>query len=134
MAKLKREKKKVRPQAYGSHLILDGYGADSKKLADVGLRYDTLNSLPKKIGMHKIGFPHIIQFTKVPITGISGFIFILESHISIHTYSAQRFISVDVYSCRRFNPEIVIRFLEKIYRIKKMETNLVKRGTYFNLK
>src|SRR3989344_4241796 len=134
MAKLKRGKKKIRPQAYGLHLTLDGYGADSKKLADVGLLYETLNSLPKKIGMHKVGFPHIIQFTEAPITGISGFIFILESHISIHTYAAKRFISMDVYSCKEFNPKIVIHFLEKIYRIKKTETNLVRRGTYFNLK
>jgi S-adenosylmethionine decarboxylase len=118
-------------RAYGLHLLLDGYGASSKRLADVGLLYKILNTLPEKIGMTKVGFPHIIQFTKAPIAGISGFIFIVESHISIHTYSKQRFISVDIYSCRQFKPDKAVQFLQKVYSIETWETHLVRRGRYF---
>lgn len=125
---------KLKPlsQAYGLHLLLDGYGADSKKLGDISLLYKTLDTLPEKIGMTKVGFPHIIQFTKAPIAGISGFIFIVESHISIRTYSEQRFISVDIYSCKQFKPDKAVQFLERIYAIKDIESKLVRRGRQFN--
>jgi len=72
---------------YGLHLTVDGYNGSPDKLADVNRMYQFLNELPALIGMHKVGFPHIIQFTEKDIAGISGFQFIMESHISMHTYS-----------------------------------------------
>jgi len=81
--------------------------------------------------MTKVGFPHIIQFSKKPIAGISGFIFIVESHISVHTYSEQKFISVDVYSCKQFEPNTAIQYLKKVYGIKKIETQVLMRGKSF---
>src|SRR5437588_11508315 len=98
-----KRKSKTAKADYGKQCLLDGYGADSKKLADVGLLYQTLNSLPQIIGMRKVGFPQIIEFKEQPIAGISGFIFIVESHISIHTYCEQGFISLDIYSCKRLS-------------------------------
>jgi S-adenosylmethionine decarboxylase len=124
--------KKKGPTAYGLHLMLDGYDGDPQKLADVNLLYQTLNDLPAKIDMNKVGFPHIIQFTKPPIAGISGFVFIVESHISVHTYASQRFLSMDLYSCKVFDPRKVIRLIRDVYSLKRMETQLVKRGNYFN--
>jgi len=119
------------PKGYGLHLLADGYGADPKKLSDVHRLYKTLNSLPEIIGMTKVGFPHIIEFTKPPIAGISGFVFIVESHISIHTYSGQGFISIDIYSCREFKPDKALQFLRRSYSITKMDTQLIKRGKHF---
>jgi len=124
--------KKKDPTAYGLHLMLDGYDGDPKKLADVNLLYQTLNNLPAKIDMKKVGFPHIIQFTKAPIAGISGFVFIVESHISVHTYAKQRFLSMDLYSCKAFDPKKVIRLIRDVYSLKRLETQIVKRGNYFN--
>jgi S-adenosylmethionine decarboxylase len=118
-------------QPYGMQLLLDGYGADPNKLGDVGLLYKTLNALPDEIGMTKIGFPQIVQFTTQPIAGISGFIFIVESHISVHTYSEQRFISVDVYSCKPFEPKTVVQLLKGVYAIKKVESQVIARGKSF---
>ena len=129
MRKSAKQKAKVRP--YGLHLLLDGYKADPEKLADVSLLYETLSSLPDKIGMKRVGFPHIIRFTEPPVAGISGFIFIVESHISIHTYADQQFISADIYSCKEFNPDTAISLLKRTFAIKRMETSLINRGTYF---
>jgi len=55
-------KKKVH-SAYGLQLMGDGDGGDTKKLADVNPRYHTLNDLPAKIDMDKVGFPHIIPWS-----------------------------------------------------------------------
>lgn len=116
---------------YGLHLTLDGYGADHLKLGDINLLFETLNELPAKIGMKKIGFPHIAQFKEAEIAGISGIIMVVESHISIHTYSNKEFISLDVYSCKSFDTAIVIDFVKNIYNIKEMEINVIDRGKNF---
>ena len=112
--------------------MIDGYRADSDKLADINLMYETLNDMPTIIGMHKVGFPHIIQFTEGEISGLSGFIFIIESHISIHTYSKKGFLSMDMYSCKKFDHIKAERHIQKIYGIKDIEKNVVKRGKKFH--
>ena len=116
---------------YGLHLMIDGYGADKEKLADVSLIYETLLEMPALIDMQRVGFPHIIQFKEAEIAGLSGFIFIVESHISIHTYSNKGFISMDAYSCKTFNPDILIKHIKETFGIQTMETNTVVRGKRF---
>ncbi len=116
---------------FGLHLTLDGYGADPDKLEDIGLLFETLDALPGLIGMQKIGFPHIARFKQEEIAGISGIIMIVESHVSIHTYSKKDFLSADVYSCRRFDHAKVVRHLKRVYKIKEVEMNLVARGKKF---
>jgi len=118
-------------KTYGLHLTLDGYGADPIKLNDINLLFETLNELPGKIEMNKIGFPHIAQFKKAEILGISGIIMIVESHISIHTYPKKKFISMDVYSCKQFDYKKVLKLIEEIYHIKYKEVNLIDRGKKF---
>jgi len=116
---------------YGLHLTVDGYNGSPDKLADVNRMYQFLNELPALIGMHKVGFPHIIQFTEKDIAGISGFQFIMESHISMHTYSNRGFLSFDLYSCNKFDTDLVQKELQKIYDVSDLEVNVVVRGTCF---
>ena len=113
--------------------MIDGYGAPSHRLNDVSLLYRVLMDLPKKIGMRRIGFPHIVEITESPITGLSGFTFIMESHISVHTYSERGFFTADIYSCKTFDPKEVTRRLEQAFELKTIETKLVVRGSKFHL-
>lgn len=116
---------------YGLHMTLDAYGANPRKLEDVNLLYETLNDLPAKIGMRKIGFPHIAQFKEKEIAGISGIIMIVESHMSIHTYSKKDFLSMDVYSCKDFDYQSVVDHIKRIYEFKDCEINVIARGKRF---
>jgi len=118
-------------RVYGLHLMIDAYGAEPKKLDDIGLLFDTLNSLPGLIGMNKIGFPHLAKFTEEGIAGISGMIMIVESHIAIHTYSKKDYLSLDVYSCKHFDHRKVSDLIERVYRPLETEVNLVERGKKF---
>lgn len=120
-------------ESYGLHLMLDGYGAPAAKLADVNLLYTVLSNLPGEIGMHRVGFPHIIQFLKGQIAGLSGFAFIIESHVSIHTYARKGFLSLDVYSCKKFNAGKVVRRITKIFGLKDVEVYVQERGKKFHL-
>ncbi len=117
--------------SYGLHLTIDGYGGDQNKLADVGLLYQFLRELPLDIGMTPVGFPHIIEFNEPHNAGISGFAFIVESHISLHSYALKGFVSMDVYSCKSFHWETVVDKLKKLYALQEVHPQTVVRGTCF---
>lgn len=125
--------KKIHNQ--GNHLILDGYDCDSKKLADFKLIQKFLNELPEKIGMKKLTPPpHLIDYkdTVKEERGITGFVLIAESHISIHTYPHKNFLSFDLFSCKEFDVDLIIEKLIKTLGIKKFDHKIVKRSSKFN--
>lgn len=122
-----------RTKVYGMHVTVDGYNGDPDKLADVSLVYETLNNMPAMIGMQKVGFPHIIQFTEGDIAGLSGFVFILESHISVHTYAKKGFLSFDAFSCKPFDEQVLYDELKKAFGVSELETNVLERGSHFPL-
>ena len=125
--------KPLPPHAYGLLLTLDGYGASEKICADISGLYRFLEQLPGLIGMRKIGFPHIVSVEEAGIAGLSGFTFIMESHISIHTYQEKGFVTADVYSCKNFDTETAANHIAAHFKIASFETNILTRGKQFNL-
>lgn len=117
--------------AYGLQLTLDGYAADQKLCGDVTNLYNVLMQLPSHIGMRRVGFPHIIKIDEPGIKGLSGFVFIMESHISIHTYEERGFVTADVYSCKTFDEKKTSDFLTQAFNIQVFESNTAIRGKQF---
>ncbi|MBI2084932.1 MAG: adenosylmethionine decarboxylase [Candidatus Aenigmarchaeota archaeon] len=120
--------------AYGLHLTLDGYGCDSTRLGDVATVFRVLDKLPSVIGMKKITTPYVIPYDgdkKPEDWGVSGFVMIAESHISIHTYPEKGYLTADVYSCNHFDSDKAIAFLSSAFGIKEVERNEVIRGRKF---
>ncbi len=120
--------------AYGLHLTLDGYGCSKEKLADMNVVFNALDTLPSVIGMHKIITPYVIPYDcreKPEDSGVSGFVMIAESHMSIHTYPEKGYITADVYSCKHFDVDKTVAFLVKAFGIREMERNEVVRGLKF---
>jgi S-adenosylmethionine decarboxylase len=111
--------------------MIDGYGADPEKLGDAGLVFETLDALPGLIGMRKIGFPHLARFTEGEIAGVTGFVLIMESHISIHTYSKKGFLTMDVYSCKAFEPSIAVERVRDAFGVEEMDVQMMERGRKF---
>jgi len=120
-------------EGFGPHLMLDGYGCDRAKLEDLDLIYKILDELPAKIGMTKIMPPYVFKYSgaKPEDWGLSGFVLIAESHISIHTFPEKSFMSVDIFSCKHFDIEFSKRLLAETFGIKKTESNVLDRGTEF---
>ena len=83
------------------HLAIDGLGAKAAILQDVDLVQRFLNEYPDAIGMTKVAPPQVYTYHgKVPEDwGISGFVIIAESHISVHTFPDRGYINIDVFSC-----------------------------------
>ena len=66
--------------------------------------------------------------------GVTGIVVLAESHISIHTFPARRFLSADVYSCRHgMDQEAVKRFFAEKFKLNlnNCEIEFIKRGTRY---
>ena len=122
---------------FGLHVTVDASGCNKRKLASVTLVYDILNKLPDRIGMTKMTLPYVVKWLDKfanGTEGISGFVMIAESHISVHTFPDQDYVFMDIFSCRQFNAEMAIGYLTNAFEATKYEKHVLKRGADFNKK
>ena len=116
---------------FGWLLALDLYDCDPKKLDSLDVCYNYLNTMPNIMKVHKQSTPFVVvtDGKKYPDkAGISGWVPIVESGVSIHTLTPTNFISIDVYSCKKFSNEKVIEFTKKTFKPKKIEKKFLLRG------
>ena len=66
-----------------------------------------------------------------PAEGISGFVLIAESHISVHTFLSRRFVNVDIFSCEKFDVEDAIHALREEFVPQRVDWRLFDRGAEF---
>jgi S-adenosylmethionine decarboxylase len=111
------------------HLIIDGFGDNPKLMQDEQFLYQLLDSYPAQIGMTKISSPLVFRYVgpRPEDWGISGFVFIAESHISIHTFVERRYINIDVFSCKDFNAEQVTNDLKDKFQLTRFSSRLINR-------
>jgi S-adenosylmethionine decarboxylase len=120
---------------FGVHLTLDGYGGAQHLLADADHVLACLSGLPERLGMHKLAEPFLVELghhsDKDP-GGVSGFVIIAESHISIHTFPLRGFVSADVYTCQNtLDTEQICKYFADAFELQDLEINLVRRGTRY---
>lgn len=117
---------------FGSHVTLDGYGADPRSLNSMDLVFTALNDLPEILDMTKIITPYVIRFDgndKKDAGGYSGFVMIAESHIAIHTFPEKGFVTIDVYTCQGdLDAKTCSAYFKKIFGVKTWEQHVIKRG------
>ncbi|HEX5078418.1 MAG TPA: adenosylmethionine decarboxylase [Geminicoccaceae bacterium] len=120
---------------FGVHLTLDGYGGSLQLLADRAHVEACLSELPARLGMHKIMEPAVMELGQLSPKdpgGVSGFVMIAESHISIHTFPLRGFVSADVYTCQNsLDTDRICEYFAEAFELKDLEINVVKRGTRY---
>ncbi|NLI34304.1 MAG: adenosylmethionine decarboxylase [Deltaproteobacteria bacterium] len=118
---------------FGVHLMVDGYGCDRAKLEDINLIYDFLDESPSQMEMTKIMPPYVFRYNGlVPEDwGISGFVLIAESHISVHTFPEKHYVSLDMFSCKPFNTQQALETVRNFFRMQKYEVKILDRGQEF---
>ncbi len=111
------------------HLIIDGYSSNQKILSDEELLRKWLESYPARIGMTRISPPYVLKYIGPVLDdwGISGFVFIAESHIGIHTFVERNYINIDVFSCKDFDSEKAIQDFTEGFQLVKLRTYLLDR-------
>lgn len=118
---------------FGVHLMLDGYGCDSAVLEDMSFIYNFLDEYPDRMDMTKIMPPYVFRYNgSVPEDwGVSGFVLIAESHISIHTFPDKQYLSLDMFSCKPFDTEVALETIKKYFKVQKYEMKVLDRGQEF---
>lgn len=120
---------------FGEHLMIDGYGGKRELLDDREIVLKCLSELPAKMGMRTLSVPEVFRAGDNGIKdpgGWSGYVIIMESHISVHTFSARGFVSIDVYTCKNgIDQEFIINYFKEAFELKDIEVNLVKRGSRY---
>jgi len=94
------------------HLTVD-FRAPPELLADVGIIREFLELLPAVIDMTKMIDPVVVQVPDGEDSGVTGFVIIKESHISIHTYDKRPGAYVDIFSCKDFDTKLAVDFIQR---------------------
>ena len=112
------------------HLVIDGYGGDPAKMWDVDLVRRFLADYPSVLGMTKLCEPQVLTYNgpKAEDSGVSGFVIIAESHISIHTFPHRDYVNMDVFSCKSFDNERALRDMKELFSLTEVRTWILDRG------
>ena len=120
---------------FGEHLMIDGYAGSYEKLNDQSFVLSCLQELPEKLGMKKLADPEVYFAEgndKKDPGGWSGFVVIMESHISVHTFPARGFVSIDVYTCQNdIDRDRIVGYFSDKFDLSDTEVNFVVRGTKY---
>ncbi len=128
---MKREKTVKQQNVFGYHLVLDCYGCNKKAIDSLEVCYFYLDKMTEIMKVHKQSQPFVVytDAKKYPDkAGVSGWVPIVESGISIHTLTPTRFISIDVYSCKKYSIKKVKEFTSKVFSPKEIEEKYFLRG------
>ncbi len=87
------------------------------------------------INMHKFSDPILIKIPKRENSfdqgGLTGFVILVESHISIHTFPYDSYVSIDIFSCKAFDGKRAIEYIKNLFEAQKIEYNMKRRGKEF---
>ncbi|HEV8289995.1 MAG TPA: adenosylmethionine decarboxylase [Candidatus Norongarragalinales archaeon] len=122
-------KKQTVQEIEGQHLVLDLFNASHTKLDDEKTVRRFLAELPDALKMQKISKVIVQHFKSDKDYGVSGFVLIAESHISVHTFPSRRLAQIDIFSCKPFNTRKVEQLAMNAFRAKNKRVRVLSRGT-----
>jgi S-adenosylmethionine decarboxylase len=113
--------------------MVDGYGCEPEKLADPSFIRNFLDEFPENIGMTKLMSPYVSRYEESDQKewGLSGFVLIAESHVSIHTFPQTGYVSIDVFSCKSFDTAAAEAEIIRQFGIKRTDRNILDRGVEY---
>jgi S-adenosylmethionine decarboxylase len=113
------------------HLMLELYNIDREILSDEPIVRSVLDQYPGRVGMEKVSPVHLYQIeTSNPLdAGLSGFVVIAQSHISLHAWPEYGEVDIDICSCKEFSQEDAIAFAKEIFQTDDVEAHFVVRAT-----
>jgi S-adenosylmethionine/arginine decarboxylase-like enzyme len=117
--------------AFGESLHIDLYGINSQLCDDLSFGYQLLEDLVDFLHMQKQSPPFIFRSPTEEFpdkAGLSGWVPLIESGISIHTLTPQEFVTLDIYTCGKLDIEACLSFLESKLKPSHFEHHHLVRG------
>jgi S-adenosylmethionine/arginine decarboxylase-like enzyme len=100
------------------HIIIDITGVSEQKLTEAKGLEKFLSELPKVIGM-RVLHPPVVAEGIPENPGLSGFVIIDYSHISIHTFTKSNQVLVDIFSCKIYGQEEAVGAVLKYFQVPR---------------
>lgn len=118
---------------FGPHLMIDMQGCDVEALSSLQGCFEGLAELPDLVSMTPITQPYVFPYQgKQPQdAGITGFVVIAESHISIHTFPERAYCFIDIFSCRDFDVEKALQYCLQWFKPSSHDVFRANRGRHF---
>jgi S-adenosylmethionine decarboxylase len=112
------------------HLMLELYNCKPETLVDAALLRSVLDEYPGRVDMEKVSPVHLYDIeTSNPLdAGMSGFVVIAQSHISLHAWPEYGEVDIDICSCKEFSQEDAIAFAKEVFQTDDIETHFVIRA------
>lgn len=109
----------------GLHYLIEFFGCDRKQLNSVTFWKRTLSKTASAAGM-KILNSHFYKFSP---KGITAYLLLATSHISIHTWPEHGYIACDVFSCGGEGETLAaVNHIKKKLCHEKIKLRRIKRG------
>ena len=120
---MKKENSQEKIKYAGTHLIAEFWGG--KIIESPKVMKELLFTAAKKSKNVPLG----IKIHKFSPQGITGFILLAESHISIHTWPEINYVAIDLFSCgQKTQPQKGLEYLKKKFQPKKIWVKEIRRG------
>lgn len=90
------------------HFMFDGFQGHRSRLDDILLMHETLERLPKCLGIETTMPPIVTPYYngfEPEDCGLSGFVFLPGGHFTLHTFSMRETIFADILTLTDFNPD-----------------------------
>jgi S-adenosylmethionine decarboxylase len=84
-----------------------------------------------QVGMEKVSPVHLYNIeTANPLdAGLSGFVVIAQSHISLHAWPEYGEVDIDICSCKEFSQQDAVTFAQEMFQTDDVEMHFVVRGS-----
>jgi len=109
----------------GTHILVEMYGCDEKKLDDILFIKKVFRKAIKESGLKSLKS----MFHKFNPQGVTGFALLASSHLSIHTWPEYKALFLDIFACdeRRKAVKAMEVFLKE-FKPKKSRKRILSRG------
>jgi S-adenosylmethionine decarboxylase len=108
----------------GYHYIWDVHGCEESKIS-----YEAFvsNLLYEIVGLLELSEVKS-AFKQFQPKGVTGFILLEESHISIHTWPEHKFAAIDLFSCKPIDTSSLEAYLLQSLNATHITESSIKRG------
>jgi S-adenosylmethionine decarboxylase len=110
--------------ALGTHITWDVYNCNAKSLSFILTVKTVLNTIVDELQLSKVNE----SFKQFEPIGVTGFILLEESHVSIHTWPEHKFAAVDIFSCKPFDAEKIQELLMQSFSSDRVVIKQIERG------
>ena len=114
----------------GTHLIIDLKGCKNlERLSDKRFIESFLLELVRIAKMKAITKPNVLYYEHEDReeSGVTGFVIIAESHVSVHTYPFKESLYLDLFSCKIFDSKKITDYIKETFQPEIMTDRLIKR-------